>query len=394
MTEATVDTPKSTLLDGPKDGANPDAPVIVQVARKYGVSPVKQLRESFGLRVGRSQLSPKEYYALGLYDPEISADHKREFIGVAANKKFNKTLTPPILAPTQSFVGNKLLYTMLLDRLGVETSETQAVVSSFRDAGDTRMLRNSESIAAFLTQDAQFPIFGKPLQGSQSTGTVRLERIEGDDLVLSNGQTRTVADFAKEVFERYPSGYLFQTALNSHPDMAAISGDTLGSVRVVTANDGNGPKPVYSLWKLSAPRAMSDNFWQDGSILALLDLENGAVKTLRRGSGLDVEELTHHPVTNAQIVGMHVPLWPDILDLAVKAHAVLPEFGVCGFDIAVTADGPKILECNNGPGHGLYQQAAARDVSNAEFNPMLDSAIAIQKKRLARCKSTKKNVKG
>ncbi|MEP3637437.1 MAG: hypothetical protein ABJN14_09280 [Paracoccaceae bacterium] len=284
MSDTTAESQKSILLDGPQDRAKPDAPVIVQVARKFGVSPAKQSREGLPLRVGKSQLSSKEYYALGLYDPELSTDQKREYIGVAANKNFNKSLTPPILAPTHSFVGNKLLYTQMLDRTGVEASHTQAVTSGFRDTGDTRMLRNSEDITAFLTKDAQFPIFGKPLQGPQSTGTVRLERVEGDDLVLSNGQTRKVTDFAKEVFEQYPSGYLFQTALDPHPDMAAMSGYTLGSVRFVAINDG--------------------------------------------------------------------------------------------------------------PAHGFYQQAALRGVLNADFNPVWDSVIAHQKKRLARYKSTKKNVKG
>ena len=234
MSRTNAESQKSTLLDGPLDGGTPDAPVIVQVARQFGVSPAKQLRESLFLRVGKSQLTSSDYYELGLHDPELSRDQKREYIGVIANKKFNKTLTPTILAPTISFVGNKLLYTLLLDRIGFDTSYTQAVASDFRDAGDTRALRNFEDIATFLTQDAQFPIFGKPLDGSQSTGTVRLERIEGDDLVLSNGQARNVTDFAKEVFERYPSGYLFQRALNPHPDTVAMSGDTLGSVRVVT----------------------------------------------------------------------------------------------------------------------------------------------------------------
>ena len=394
MSDATVETHKSTLLDGPQSNAKPDTPAIVQVARKFGVSPIKQLGESLALRMGKPKLSSKEYYALGLFDPNISAEHKREFIGVAANKTFNKTLTPPILAPTHSFVGNKLLYTLLLDRIGLETSETQAVVSGFRDAGDTRMLRDAEGIAAFLVQEARFPLFGKPLQGSQSTGTVRLERINGNEIVLSNGQTRDVAEFAHEVFERYPTGYLFQTALDPHPEMAAISGGTLGSVRVVTANDGAGPKPVYSVWKLPAPGAMSDNFWQNGSLLALLDLGNGNVKTLRRGSGLDVEDLTHHPVSNAQVVGTKVPMWQEILDLSVKAHAVFPEFGVCGFDIAVTPNGPKILECNDGPAHGLYQHAAARGVLNADFNPIWDNVVSHQKKRLARYKTTMKSKKG
>ena len=132
-------------------------------------------------------------------------------------------------------------------------------------------------------QDGAKPDASVIVQVAQKFG-VSPAKQSRDDLVLSNGQTRKVTDFAKEVFERYPSGYLLKTALDPHPDMAAMSGDTLGSVRFVAINDG--------------------------------------------------------------------------------------------------------------PAHGLYQQAAVRGVLNADFNPIWGSVIAHQKKRLARYKSTKKNVKG
>ncbi len=394
MSDAALETPKTTLLNGPADGAKPDAPAVVQVARQFGISPFKQLRESLALRFGKSQLSSKEYYAYGLYDPAMSSEEKREFVGVTANKSFNTSLTPPILAPTHAFVGNKLLYTLLLDRLGVGTSVTQAVVSGFRDAGDVPMLRNAEDIAAFLKNDAVFPLFGKPLQGSQSTGTVRLEKVDGSRVVLSNGHEQDVDAFAAEIMQKYPMGYLIQTALDPHPDMAAISGDTLGSVRVVTVNDGTSVKPVYSVWKLPAPGAMSDNFWQAGSLLSLLDIDTGEIRNLRRGSGLNAENLTDHPTSHVPVVGKRIPMWQDILDISVKAHSVFPEFGICGFDIAVTANGPKILECNDGPSHALFQHAAGRGVLNAEFTPIWGRVIEHQKSRLARYKSAQKSKKG
>ncbi|MEO9514276.1 MAG: hypothetical protein ABJH45_15055 [Paracoccaceae bacterium] len=74
MCGTTAESQKSTLLDGLQDGAKPEAPVIVQVACKFGISPAKQLRENLALRVDKSQLSSKEYCALGLYDPELSVD--------------------------------------------------------------------------------------------------------------------------------------------------------------------------------------------------------------------------------------------------------------------------------------------------------------------------------
>ena len=50
MSGTTAESQKSTLLDGPQDGAKPDAPVIVQVACEFGISPAKQLGQSLALR--------------------------------------------------------------------------------------------------------------------------------------------------------------------------------------------------------------------------------------------------------------------------------------------------------------------------------------------------------
>ena len=71
----------------------------------------------------------------------------------------------------------------------------------------------------------------------------------------------------------------------------------------------------------------------------------------------------------------------ETLQLACDAHAVFPEFGICGFDIAITPEGPKVLECNDNPSHMLYQLAAQRGVNNAELVPVWDQVIARQKKR-------------
>ena len=98
------------------------------------------------------------------------------------------------------------------------------------------------------------------------------------------------------------------------------------------------------------------------------------MKTLRRGSGLDVEELIHHPFTNAQIAGAHVSLWQDFLGLGVKAHALLPKLGIVGWDIAVGPDGPIIIECNDNPYHVLWQLAAGQGIKTPAFQERLNAA--------------------
>ncbi|MEL6565975.1 MAG: sugar-transfer associated ATP-grasp domain-containing protein [Pseudomonadota bacterium] len=387
MTDTSMNAPKGALLDGPEAATSAQAPVIVQVAKKHGVSPLRQLRESWSMRGGVQKLGSNEYYSLGLFDPAMPRDAKRAFVGQKGINALNARMNPPAAVPTRSFVGNKLLYTQLLEQLGIATAETQALVSTHRHAGQMRVLRDAAGLAAFLQSGARYPLFGKPHHGSLSEGSVRLTGCEGGMLHLANGTSQPVEDFAHEVMTRYPGGFILQTAIDPHARMAQIAGPAIGCVRVVTINDGSGPKPAYAVWKLPAPRAMSDNFWQAGSLLAHLDLDAGRVTRCVIGTGLDQRDAAVHPVSGAQIVGTTLPHWDDTLRIACDAHAVFPEFGICGFDIAVTEAGPKVLECNDNPSHNLYQIAAGRGLMSPDLAPHWDAVPARQAKQLQRLRA-------
>lgn len=387
MTDTSMNAPKGALLDAPEAASSADAPVIVQVARKHGVSPLRQLRESWSMRGGAQKLGSNEYYALGLYDPEMSKTAKRAFLGQKGINALNAALNPPAAVPTRAFVGNKLLYTQLLEQLGIATAETQALVSTHRHAGTMRTLRDAHALAAFLQSEARYPLFGKPHHGSLSEGSVRLTGCIDGMVQIANGDTQSVETFAQEVMTRYPGGFILQTALDPHRKMAEIAGPAIGCVRVVTVNDGAGPVPAYAVWKLPAPRAMSDNFWQAGSLLAALDLSDGTVTRCVIGTGLAKQDAPQHPVSGAQVVGTQLPHWHETLQVATDAHAVFPEFGICGFDIAVTEDGPKVLECNDNPSHNLYQIATGEGLLAPTLRPLWDAVTERQSKQLKRLKS-------
>lgn len=379
-----MNAPKGALLDGPDAPKKPPAAMIARVMREHGVHPLRQMREIFAMRGGRQKLGSNEYYSLRLYDPALTRQEKRAFLGQGGTNALNRLMNPPLAVPTRSFVGNKLLYTQLLQQLGIATAKTQAMVSAYLSAGRVRMLRDADALESFLRSDAAYPLFGKPYFGSLSEGSVRIEARDGDKLWLGNGQTHDLASFASEVTTRYKGGFLLQSALDPHVEMARIAGRAIGCVRVLTANDGSGPVPVYAVWKLPAPSAMSDNFWQAGSLLADLDLASGSIISCLRGTGPDAEWLTQHPVSRAQLVGKALPCWRETLAMAVDAHAVFPEFGVCGFDIAVTDDGPKVLECNDNPAHMLYQLAARRGLQNPDFAPIWERVVARQRTQVKR----------
>ncbi|MCB1343049.1 MAG: hypothetical protein KDK24_18665 [Pseudooceanicola sp.] len=388
MTTATMDD--KALLAVPERPAPPPASLIVEVARKFGVSPITQFREMTRLHFGQGRIAGPEYYASGLYDPEMPFEDKRAYVGLKGNRKLNDRLSPSELATMQNFVANKVMFTALVRQLGIATTETQGVVSNLRHYGTLPNPAGPVELARFLKEEARFPLFGKPTAYSGSFGSVLLERIEGEMLVLGNGRQVRLDAFCKEIFDEYAGGYVFQTALQQHPDMETMTGRAVGSIRIVTVRESGAPRVLYALWKIPSPKAMSDNFWQDGSMIAPLDVATGTVGQARTGTGLHARDIEMHPVSHRAIKGFQVPHWAAAREAACMAHALFPDYGAVGWDVAITPEGPAIIELNDNPFHTLYQLSHGRGVLNPDFAPVFDRVAEVSAKMLEDRKARQK----
>ncbi len=361
------------LLAAPKKPAPPAAEALVAIAREHGVSPLRQLREMAVLRFGPGRLAPHEYVSTGAFRPDIAMAQKKELVGLVGSWALNTAANPTALTVSRGFIRDKVLYTQLLDTLGLPVAQTQALVHPVRSLGAQPVLRNRAEIVEFLMHGAVYPLFGKPVEGSGSVGSIRLEAAGEECVTLSTGRKVDASGFADEILHAFPEGYIFQTALVPHSDLRKRTGPAIGCLRLVTLRDAQGIAPLYAVWKLPAPRAMSDNFWQDGSMLAQVDAD-GRTRRVVRGSGLSFEEITRHPVSEADLIGVQMPHWPQTLELTAKAHAIFPEFGCIGWDIALTEDGPVIIEANANSFHALYQLAFGQGARGPQLLPRFEAA--------------------
>ncbi|QQP41817.1 Hypothetical protein FKW44_016292 [Caligus rogercresseyi] len=144
----------------------------------------------------------------------------------------------------------------LLRQLGIATTQTLAVASTFRHFGALRDFTRRGCNQNLPDDTSNYPI-------------------------LANRR------MALNLHHKIRGRLSVPKALTQHKALAKITGKAIGCVRIVTAMDTAEPRAVYSVWKIPSANAMSDNFWQDGSMLADLDLETGKVKACRMGKGLD-----------------------------------------------------------------------------------------------------------
>ncbi len=346
---------------------------ITRVAREAGVGPFRQFREILALRGGERGLRAPDYYAFGLYRPDLSPEDKRAFVSDAASSRLNLRLSPPMLTHLRGFLSDKFAYPLYLEALGMPTTRLAAAYLPGRDAGNRPSLADADAIARYLGHEARLPLFGKPLYSLRALGSVLIAARSADGATLTLGDGRQVGtqEVAAQIAKDHPSGYLFQQVVAQDPQVTARVGPAVATLRMVTVIAEDRPELLYALWKMPAPQAHSDNFWQAGSLIAPVDVGTGTVGSARRGTGPDSAWLDLHPATGAELRGYALPQWQAARDLALRAHAQFPVNGILGFDIALGADGPLVVECNENPSHTLYQFATGRGFLNAEFRAVI-----------------------
>lgn len=366
-------TAPRALLAAPAKPSPPASEIIVDVARKFGVSPFAQFIQMLKLKAGQNRVNFDEYYSNAIYRKDLSADQKRQFVGKIGSWKLNKRLSPPVLTGMRPFLADKVFYGAMLERLGFPTPAIQAVAARDRSYGTLTTLREVEEVEQFLMHAARYPLFVKPQSGSGSVGSALIIEYDASsrEIVLSNGTRVDLRAFATEVLDSYGEGFLFQDAVAQHTDLSAIAGRAVGTIRVVTVIADGTPECLYTLWKVPSPRAMSDNYWQEGSMIAEIDRSSGIIRQCRRGAGPAQEIIEAHPVSGKTFAGTQIPHWQEILRITREGHALMPQFGVFGWDIAITEDGPTIIECNANPHHMLYQLATGNGILNDGFAPIL-----------------------
>jgi len=172
--------------------------------------------------------------------------------------------------------------------------------------------------------------------------------------------------------------YLVQPRLTPHADLADLSGDVLTTVRMVTiVNEAGRSEATHAVFRMpNGPDARVDNF-HAGGLAARVDIETGE---LGPGSdmGLRPNAAWHasHPYTGAPLEGRKMPFWKETIALARRAHDSLADWTVIGWDIAICADGPVIVEGNCGPDLDIIQRADREPMGESRFGELLAHHLA------------------
>ena len=306
---------------------------------------------------GGNKLSVHEFLYYRLFDPALPKDEIGRFVSAAGRDAQTKACNDEAWRePTF----DKVVWDNHLERGGLPRPRIIALHRTEATATDARMLDDREALVAFLKDPASYPLLAKPNLGGRSIGLLRMDGLDGDRIRIHDGSARPVEDVAEFLNTFGRGGYIFQEVLQPHPDIAAVTGGTLATMRVVILN--KGPEPVLENITLKLPRtgSVADNFWRTGNMLAAVRTKDGVVRRVVLGSGTELQEVGTHPDTGADLAGFRIPDLDAVREFARAAAGVFPGLGLQGWDLALTDRGPVPVELNYGGDVNLQQLAHHR----------------------------------
>jgi len=153
--------------------------------------------------------------------------------------------------------------------------------------------------------------------------------------------------------------YLIEDAIVQHPEMQKLYSGSVNTLRMVTLVDNdNKPHFMYALIRMGQKGAKVDNISSGGMYSPVNS--NGIIT---HAAFCDKEGICHevHPTSGTKLIGFEIPFFKEAVELVKKAALVVPGMRYIGWDIAITPDGPVLVEGNNFPSYDMVQNYRHRD---------------------------------
>jgi hypothetical protein len=347
-----------------------------------GVSVAAMLRDLLVLNA-RHQLGIRAYFQYRLFDPRLTLKQKAEYLPDThwANQRFWALLNPPRYRLP---FANKLVFNRVFGGAGLPVAQILGVYDPVVGwTSENGSLRNAAELAQWLDRHGCKGFVFKPVWGSEGCQV----------LVFTGADPNHPGSFRSMAGDRYdaeslaafahntaaltnvglgdPRPYLLEGRLKPHPVLAEFVGPTLCCVRVVTAIGISGkPSIVGAVYKLQ-PEPLGVDHLSYGALGCWVDLETGALAAGR--SRHDFKYVSVIPGTAREFVGFQLPEWDAAKSLALRAAAVFPWARSIGWDIALSDQGPMLIEGNAHWSTSLLQIPAPGGLMTGELKALIDA---------------------
>ncbi len=141
---------------------------------------------------------------------------------------------------------------------------------------------------------------------------------------------------------------LIEECIKQHKDMNILYDKSVNTLRMFTFYKNGESYFLQAVLKIGNGGVV-DNFSSGGMYTYVSSDGYVYVEAIDRNDNI----YTSHPISNQKIVGFNVPMFKEAVELVKECAKIIPEIAYVGWDVAISENGPVVVEGNCFP--GIYQ---------------------------------------
>ena len=303
------------------------------------------------------------YYFKHLYKKEIT--NVFDYLGTAEAARIQRDKGLHKYEHT-SIMNNKLNFALYCQNFSLPTPTLLGhnLLKSYFLNGELRTIENKDQLVQYfenlLDASGEDDLFVKPLADYGGKGCLKLSKKKLSRQIDSNMESLLA------------NGHIFSKVVQQHPEIDKIHSKSLNTLRIITyITDENTTEVVSTFMRFGIGESIVDNGSSGGLYVGIGtqkgQLKDYGYKTMTFGG----DKVTHHPNSNFRFGGFKIPYFKEACELAVSAVDYFPDRWI-GWDIAITPDGPIIIEANDCPDLHMSDVASEGLLKNRHIKNLVE----------------------
>ncbi|MRT93437.1 sugar-transfer associated ATP-grasp domain-containing protein [Ancylomarina sp. 16SWW S1-10-2] len=240
----------------------------------------------------------------------------------------------------RSLLENKLFFALLCEKssLNIPKLISYNLGNIFYHNNTTTQIFNKSELLSFFehvfTEDKLDGLFFRPPSEYGGKGCFKINRA-------------CLKKELDDIFDAIISGYYVHTEIiKQHSEINKIHDKSVSTLRIISLiTSENQPKIICAFMRFGVGNSVVDNVTSGGFFVGV-NMNNGTLKKegyndLNNGGKVVYE----HPDSHFKFEGFKVPYFKEACDEVLKGVKVIPDRFI-GWDVAITPNGPIIVEAN------------------------------------------------
>lgn len=290
-----------------------------------------------------------DYYAMGL---DQKGKKIKDYIGEAMNTLALYTFSTSRGLPLSQWkydmcatLKDKWIFSQMCKSYNLSTPETYGLTINGKLISD--IWKSLSDI-----QGGDYDVIFKPLDGACGLGIFHLRSFGGKMIV--KGKEISMTDLTNMLAE---GKFLIQKFIsNQHEGMKNLYPDACNTLRITVARYGDECKVMGVMCMLGAHGTDCSN-WHFGGVS--INVKDDGILDKYGYCKID-KRITAHPDSGAIFEGYRIPYFEEAIELAKNATRCFYGFKSIGWDVAITTEGPTLIEGNDDWGIVAHQMVENR----------------------------------